>query len=62
MSLALAIVVVALTAISAIAVLALFVWGAVKDGQDQAASEARVKQLAFARARIARRRPGRRSR
>ncbi len=62
MNLALAIVVVAVTVLTVIAVFAVFVWGAVKDGQDEAASQARLKQLRFSPARAVRRRPGRRSR
>lgn len=61
MSLALGIIVVAVTAATSIAVLALFVWGAVKDGQEQAASEARLK-LQATRSRVLPRRPGRRRR
>jgi hypothetical protein len=49
MDLALIIVVVAMTAITGLAVLGLFIWGAVKDGQDQAASEARVTRRHWGR-------------
>ena len=49
MSLALAIIVVAVTAATSIAVLAMFIWGAVKDGQDEARARlARLGQLPLA--------------
>jgi len=62
MSLALGIVVVAVGVVTSIAVFALFVWGAVKDGQDEAASQARMRQPQLVRSAALRRRPGRRSR
>jgi len=49
MTLAFEILVIAVTALTAVAVLALFVWGAVKDGQDQAASERRVVRRSWPR-------------
>lgn len=65
MSLALGIIVVAVSVATSLAVLALFVWGAVKDGQDEAETQARLKRPARPRPRAwaaVRRRPARRSR
>ncbi len=49
MSLGVIIVTVAVTALTGVAVIALFIWGAVKDGQDQAAREVQVDRRSWPR-------------
>jgi hypothetical protein len=49
MSLAVIIVTIAGAAITGVAVVALFVWGAVKDGQDQDARETRIQRRSWPR-------------
>lgn len=56
MSIALGIVAAAVTTLTVVGVLALFVWGAVKDGEEESASQARM-----AASRLQRARPRRRS-
>lgn len=49
MSLALIIVVIAITALTAVAVIGLFLWGAVKDGQDNDAIQASIRRIRLPR-------------
>ncbi len=49
MSLGLAIVTIAVTVMTGLFVIALFIWGAVTDGEDQAARQARVQRHSWPR-------------
>ncbi len=56
MSLGLAIVTIAVTVMTGLFVIALFIWGAVKDGEDQEARQARVQRRSSPPERLTRRR------
>ena len=45
MNIVLAVIVIAITVLTAVAVLALFVWGAVKDGEEEDRVQSRLRRL-----------------